>query len=404
MQAFTEAIAANPLLAFIVVALVYAIGDTIGVLSKAWIPSTFVIACMFIAGYWTFFPKEIISIAGFSAPFTSTFCIYLLVTHMGTTINLKELARQWKVIVSCLCGLVGMIIAGYFIAGMFIDKSYIVAGLPPLTGGIVAANIMSEAAAAKGLTVASVLALAMYSVQGFAGYPLTAIVLKKEGKRLLAGYKAGKVIKIDTSAAEEEHKKKLIPAMPTKFLSTAVCLVKLALVSYLATWVGKWTAGWGYAKIHPLVAALVLGVVFTELGFLEKDALKKCSCFNLIAFGVMLFIFDALKNATPEILGAAIVPMMILIVIGVAGMCIVAYISGKVLKMSPLMAIAVNLTALYGFPPNYVLTDEATTALASNPEEKQYLMDNMLPQMIVGGFVTVTITSVIIAGIFTSLL
>lgn len=404
MQAFTEAIAANPLLAFIVVALVYAIGDTIGVLSKAWIPSTFVIACMFIAGYWTFFPKEIISIAGFSAPFTSTFCIYLLVTHMGTTINLKELARQWKVIVSCLCGLVGMIIAGYFIAGMFIDKSYIVAGLPPLTGGIVAANIMSEAAAAKGLTVASVLALAMYSVQGFAGYPLTAIVLKKEGKRLLADYKAGKVIKIDTSAAEEEHKKKLIPAMPPKFLSTAVCLVKLALVSYLATWVGKWTAGWGYAKIHPLVAALVLGVVFTELGFLEKDALKKCSCFNLIAFGVMLFIFDALKNATPEILGAAIVPMMILIVIGVAGMCIVAYISGKVLKMSPLMAIAVNLTALYGFPPNYVLTDEATTALASNPEEKQYLMDNMLPQMIVGGFVTVTITSVIIAGIFTSLL
>lgn len=404
MQAFTDAIAANPLLAFIVVALVYAIGDTIGVLSKAWIPSTFVIACMFVAGYWTFFPKEIISIAGFSAPFTSTFCIYLLVTHMGTTINLKELARQWKVIVTCLCGLVGMIIAGYFIAGIFIDKSYIVAGLPPLTGGIVAANIMSEAAAAKGLTIASVLALAMYSVQGFAGYPLTAIVLKKEGKRLLADYKAGKVVKVDAVATEDEHKKKLIPSMPSKFLSTAVCLVKLALVAYLASWVGKWTAGWGYAKIHPLVAALVLGVIFTELGFLEKDALKKCGCFNLIAFGVMLFIFDALKNATPEVLGAAIVPMLILIVIGVAGMCAVAYVSGKLLKMSPLMSIAVNLTALYGFPPNYVLTDEATTALANTPEEKEYLMDNMLPQMIVGGFVTVTITSVIIAGIFTSLL
>ena len=31
-------------------------------------------------------------------------------------------------------------------------------------------------------------------------------------------------------------------------------------------------------------------------------------------------------------------------------------------------------------------------------------MDLMLPQMIVGGFVTVTITSVVIAGIFVNLL
>ncbi|MEG1932352.1 MAG: hypothetical protein RR075_04500, partial [Pygmaiobacter sp.] len=132
MQAFTELIAATPLLAFIVVVAVYAIGDIVGTVSKAWIPSTFIIACLFVAGYWTFFPKEIISIAGFSAPFTSTFCIYLLVTHMGTTINLKELASQWRVIVACLCGLAGMVFFGYFIAGFFVDKSYIVAGLPPL--------------------------------------------------------------------------------------------------------------------------------------------------------------------------------------------------------------------------------------------------------------------------------
>jgi hypothetical protein len=31
-------------------------------------------------------------------------------------------------------------------------------------------------------------------------------------------------------------------------------------------------------------------------------------------------------------------------------------------------------------------------------------MDEMLPQMIIGGFVTVTITSVIVAGIFINML
>ena len=85
-------------------------------------------------------------------------------------------------------------------------------------------------------------------------------------------------------------------------------------------------------------------------------------------------------------------------------MCICSFIVGKILKVSPYMAIATSLTALYGFPPNYVLTDEASKALADNDEEKEYLMDNMLPQMIVGGFVTVTITSVIIASIFIPLL
>lgn len=64
------------------------------------------------------------------------------------------------------------------------------------------------------------------------------------------------------------------------------------------------------------------------------------------------------------------------------------------------MAFSVALTALYGFPPNYILTDEASKALAETPEEKEFLIDQMLPKMLVGGFTTVTIASVIIAGVF----
>ena len=41
------------------------------------------------------------------------------------------------------------------------------------------------------------------------------------------------------------------------------------------------------------------------------------------------------------------------------------------------MALATSLTALYGFPPNYILTEEAAKALAQTPEEKQFLMDNI---------------------------
>jgi hypothetical protein len=68
------------------------------------------------------------------------------------------------------------------------------------------------------------------------------------------------------------------------------------------------------------------------------------------------------------------------------------------------MAFAVALTALYGFPPNYILTEEGAKAIAENQEEKDFLMGEMLPQMLVGGFTTVTIASVIIAGIFVNFL
>ena len=41
-------------------------------------------------------------------PFGSTIGIYLLITHMGTVISIKQLVSQWKTIVVCLAGLAGM--------------------------------------------------------------------------------------------------------------------------------------------------------------------------------------------------------------------------------------------------------------------------------------------------------
>ena len=43
-------------------------------------------------------------------------------------------------------------------------------------------------------------------------------------------------------------------------------------------------------------------------------------------------------------------------------------------------------------------------SLGKTEEEFQYLMSKMFPSMIVGGFTTVTITSVVIAGMFVNLL
>ena len=88
-----------------------------------------------LLGYWTVFPHDLVTNAGL-IPFGSTICCYLQVAHMGTIISIKQLAEQWKVIVICMFGLVGMTVLALFLCPMLMDKSFVIAGLPPLTGGV----------------------------------------------------------------------------------------------------------------------------------------------------------------------------------------------------------------------------------------------------------------------------
>ena len=131
----------NFALAFVLCAAVYIIGEVVSTATKAWIPSVFVTAAIILVGYWTVLPTTLISDAVL-IPFGSTIGIYLLITHMGTVISIKQLLEQWKTIVVCLAGLAGMCVLALFVCPLLMDRSFVVAGLPPLTGGIVAATTM----------------------------------------------------------------------------------------------------------------------------------------------------------------------------------------------------------------------------------------------------------------------
>lgn len=385
--------------ALLVLAVAYYIGEFIGNKTKAWVPSVFVTAVLILIGYWTFFPYDIVELAGLGPPLGGTIVIMLCLTHMGTIISIKQLLQQWKVIIIAIAGIAGMVALVWFIAGMFVDREYIIAGLPPLTGGIVAAIMMQEAAAELGMMTAATLAIAMYSVQGFVGYPITAIFLKMEGKKLLEEFKSGDFseIKEEVIVEDEVPPWRVVPKIPSNYNTTALILAKMMVSAWIAQQISKFTG------INSAVLALFVGIVLTEVGFLDKDSLNLAKSYGFLMFTLMIFVFAGLKDSTPEILMAAIGPMAIIIILGVIGLCIGSIIVGKILGLSWNMACAVSLTALYGFPPNYILTMESIKALVQTEEEEQYLTDRMLPQMIVGGFVTVTITSVIVAGYFVNL-
>lgn len=210
---------------FLIVGILY-IGDAIAVRTKAWVPSVFVCAVLFLVGYWTIFPKDIVSIAGIPQVVAISL-MYLLITNMGTLLSLKELLRQWKTIVISLSGILGIIVFIYVIGMSLFDLNTVLVSIPPLVGGIVSSLIMSKGAAEAGLVDLSVFAILIYVMQGFAGYPLTAVMLKREGRRVLAQYRSGNWKEsLSVDGADDVEVKTLVSEdeMPRMFKKNSVSL------------------------------------------------------------------------------------------------------------------------------------------------------------------------------------
>lgn len=398
----------NFAIAFVACGVAFVIGEMVSHATKAWIPSVFVTACVMLFGYWTIFPKEIVTNAGL-LPFGNTIGIFLLLVHIGTIISLKQLMKQWRTVVICLCGLLGMCLIGYFVGSMVMERNLVIAGIPPLTGGIVSTTIMQKAAMKAGLMKASVFAIATYCIQGFAGYPLTAACLHFEGKRLLHQLRSKEVVLtpeqieanshvgITATADDSETRKTLLPPLPKSVNTPVMILTKLGLVGWFSLLLGKAT------PVNGAIWALVLGVFFTYIGFLDQNALTRAGSLWITMFALLMFVFDGLKICTPDMLVSLLAPMVILVVVSVVGMALFSYVISHFMKVSFPLAFANSLTALYGFPADAILTEMTCSSLADNEVEKGYLMANIFPSMIVGGFTSVTITSVLIAGYFSTL-
>lgn len=341
------------------------------------------------------------ALAGFQKP-VIYLSMYLLITHMGTLLSIKELVAQWKTVTVALVGIIGITALTMTIGVAVFGFETAVIATPPLTGGIVAAIIMSEAAAGMGLDNLAVLAIITYVMQGFVGYPLTAMMLRKEGTRLVNGFRSGQFIHVEEVASGEDNKKKLIPELPKDYQTTYMILAKLGLTAWLAVSFAGLIKP--YFDISPFVMCLFFGIFSQELGFVEARPLNQSGSFGFLITGLMAFVFAGLARATPSMLMDIAIPLAGIILLGVTGMGILSMVIGKRLGYTKEMSFAIALTALYGFPPNYILTEEASKALAESEEEKAFLMSEMLPKMLVGGFTTVTIVSVLIAGIFVKLL
>lgn len=401
-QITTGGIIMDSLLALVIVLVAFAVGDFISYKTKSIVSMMFVASVIFLVGFWMGIPATLFAdaqLTGFGA-----MMIGLLITHMGTLLSIDDLKKQWKTVLIALAAVVGIGIFLFVVGTPIIGKEYAIASAPPIAGGVVAAIIMGDGATAKGLDAIAVFVTLLVVVQGFLGYPIASFMLNREAKKLIKNYHENggeKVAAESTKTVEvKKERKKLIPPLSKDLQTTYILLAKLAIVAFISFKLAALTND----VVHKYVMCLFVGVVARELGFLEEAVMTKANAFGLAMVALMAVIFGNLAKATPEMLATILFPLVTSLILGAIGIAIFSAIAGKLLGYSMEMAIAIGATALFGFPGTFIISNEVANANGKTEGERQAILHEILPKMLVAGFVTVTIASVVLAGVMVKMM
>ncbi|MGL4667360.1 MAG: hypothetical protein ACRCWR_05465 [Saezia sp.] len=382
----------TPIYCFTFFLLIFAISEVIAEKTKAIISTTLAIAVIILIAFWLGLPKEAFDISTINT--VGMLLVGILITSLGTMLDFKELRAQWKTVIISLTGCLAGVAVILVIGPLFLSPQESYAGSAIFAGGNAAALIMTATAKEKGMPDLGTLVVLLLVTQNFIGIPVSSLLLRKAAQKFKAN---PDMVKAFANVSAQGHagiaKRKLLQ-LPASLSKPSMRLAKIALVASLSFFISKMSNG----AIHYFVIALLMGVVFSELGFLEKNILTLTDSSGFIVFTTTVVIFSSLSSATPTLLLLLIKPLLLVLGLGTIGVLIGGFIISKVLKVSPYLGIPMGLSCTFGFPTTLLMPREIANAIGQTEEERTAITNYLLPKMVTAGFITVTIASVLIAG------
>ena len=378
---------------------VFAIGDVLAVLTKAKLSSVFVALMLFLVGFLTgVIPPDIIEQAGLSqvARWGAGFIIF----HMGTVVNLAELKREWRTVVMAIIAM-AVAVLSIFLVIPIIGKDAALVSIPIVNGGIIATQIMTQAAMQKSMAMAAALGAIIYAVQKFVGTPPASFFGLKEAEKILAEYRAGK--RNGAGEVVEEQ----VPKAPSlydrlgldKYFTNFTCLGVTAFFAWIAVLIGKST-GVSYS-----IWALFLGAAVKQLGLVPDRILdrgKASGFFNMAVFAAIIPSLAKIKIEDLSMLAFQTTVIFGAVVIGT--FTLIYFLPTWKIVGSRNLAVGIATGQLLGFPATYLIANEIANAATTDEAERAVVLKKIMPAYVVSGLATVTTVSIVIAGVFASLL
>lgn len=392
----------NPVLAFVVIMAVWTVSDFVAKKTQSLLSSLFVASIIFLIGFLTdVFPEDLLTSSSLLA--LAGVVVGFIIVHLGTLISLDDFKKQWKTFLIGISTVIGIGIALLVAALIFGGRApggyegvasaldFVIAGTGSLSGGTISVLIVQEAALGVGLTSIAIFPVLIAALQGLVGFPLTSIILRKEAQRLKVEYREGRLAPPPAPQEQDAAQSKL----PAPFRTTAGTLFVVGVVVLVSIGINNLTDG----ILNTFVVALILGITLRATGVFKPAVLSGIDSLGLMMIAIMILVFGPLATVKPADVAALAFPLLLAFLFGVAGIAIFAGLVGKLLGYSVPISIAIGLTSLYGFPGTMILSQEAAKGAGETPEEVAAIEGDILPKMIVAGFATVTITSVVVTSI-----
>ena len=389
-----------PIMAFTVVAVIYAVGDYVAVKTKGVISSVLVAIALLLVfgGTLRLLPENLMDLSGLSA-MIPTFGMGLILVNVGSLMNLNDMRKEWKTVVISLAGIAGIILLDSTLGTAGFGRARALAAIPPTAGGAAVTMLMSEAANEAGRPDLASFVAAVTALQVLIGLPVASVCLRRAAKAFIAG--GGH--KREEKKVGKEISLRIVPELKGPLaVSSTMHFARLGVVAVAAQLCTNVTG------ISTGVTFLVFGIVAGALGIVEKGSLKTAGGEGILMLATYAYVASSFVSMKFSDFGELLVPVVGLLVIGAVGVMILSALVGKLLGWNPFLAIAVGVACLFGYPVTYAVAMEVaqgvTKGAGFTEAEEQRVVSYLLPKMLVAGVVSVSLTSVILGGIIAPML
>ncbi|MDO4315750.1 MAG: hypothetical protein Q4C45_08225 [Oscillospiraceae bacterium] len=391
--------------------LIFFVGDFVGAITKAKISSMFVIMMGFLALFLSgIYPADIMTTSGFSA--VASLGMYFLLFNMGTSVDIPTLRREWRTVV---CAIIGMIaaIVGCCAAIPLIGKDFALAAAPVVNGGIVATT-MVEACSDKGLSAAAALATFIYAVQKFVGTLPASNCGLSVANKLVDDLRAKHAADPNYSWYAEQSASSVAASAKEpvwkgikKYYTTFICLAISATAIVIAEAAAKFFKGLEIGGAHPLsfinmaILCMVLGIVARNTGLVPpnilRDQAKANGFFSFLSLCTIIPSLAKIDISMLPSIGLAAVIIFVLVMV----FTFITFMLTPCWKIvgSKKLAIGIAMCQMIGYPGTELIATEISNAVAQTEEERDAVTARIQTAYVISGFTSVTILSVVIAGI-----
>lgn len=375
-----------------VLCVVLAVSEVISTKTRGILSTILIASCIYVAGYFTgIIPRTTPADTGL-IDICGNFGLMIIITNLGTMITLKKLIQEWRVVALCIGGLAVLGIVLVTVGSVMFGKEYALLAYPPIAGGAIATAVVADAATVAGAENLAGFAWLVSMLQDIVAIPMTSVLMSVYCQKSIKRKKIDKNLVSQKYEEKSDSRFRLVPEIPEKYNTMYVKLAKILVITLLCIYLGEITG------ISSAILCLVLGMLFYEIGFLDKNTLQSCGIMNFLILALLALGINAYASMTPERLSGMLTMAVEFEILGAVALIIGGIVCAKLFRMDPILGAVLSLDAMMGFPLNMIITEDVIRSMELSVNETERLRETILPKIIIAGFTSVSIMSVVIAG------